>query len=62
MDIFQFIGKLFPVKIVIFGLTFPYLLIKSVKMTNISLLNNGNNEKYSPLQPVGTTEWDPPAH
>ena len=41
VNILHFIGKLFPVKIGIFGLTFPYLLTKSVKTTNFSPLING---------------------
>ena len=41
VNILHFIGKLFPVKIDMFGLTFPYLLTKSVKMTNFSPLING---------------------
>ena len=41
VNILHFRGKLFPVKIGIFDLTFPYLLTKSVKMTNFSPLNNG---------------------
>ena len=42
-NILYFIGKLFPVKINIFGLTFPYLLLltRSVKKTNFSPLING---------------------
>ena len=41
VNILHFRGKLFPVKIGRFGLTFPNLLTKSVKRTNFSPLING---------------------
>ena len=41
VNILHFIGKLFQVKIGIFGLTFHYLLTKSIKMKHFSPLLNG---------------------
>ena len=41
VNILHLTGKLFPVKIGIFGLAFPYSLTKSVKTTDFSPLING---------------------